>query len=342
MTNLDSTLKSTLSTNIHLVKAMVFPVVLYGCESWTIKKAEHQRIYAFELWCWKRLLRVPWTARISNQSILKELSPGCSLVGLLLKLKLQYFGHLKRKADSFEKTLMLGKTEGRGEGDDRGWDSWMASPTRWTWVWVDSGNWWWTGRPGMLWFMGSKRVGHDWATELNWTETTTVHPKWCRSWVSQLALKVSESKHFKLYRVHSISANSLGSNMFVYNPSAVSKSFLFHQLLQKPMTISHSLLTLYVENHWVMRILKTSQTCSEYLSPPLFSIHFLFRSSLYSQHGTRLKGIEELRLRLIQITATLAHFFEGQQKQTWEKMFSTFPQKVKMLNYQIKNLSLIN
>ena len=120
MTNLDSTLKSTLSTNIHLVKAMVFPVVLYGCESWTIKKAEHQRIYAFELWCWKRLLRVPWTARISNQSILKELSPGCSLVGLLLKLKLQYFGHLKRKADSFEKTLMLGKTEGRGEGDDRG------------------------------------------------------------------------------------------------------------------------------------------------------------------------------------------------------------------------------
>ena len=235
-----------------------------------------------------------------------------------------------------------GKDWGQRRGDDRGWDGWMASPTRWTWVWVDSGSWWWTGRPGMLWFMGSQRVGHGWATELNWTETTTVHPKWCRSWVGELALKVSKSKHFKLYRVHSISANSLGSNTFVYNPSAVSKSFLFHQLLQKPMTISHSLLTLYVENHWVMRILKNSQTCSEYLSPPLFSIHFLFRSSLYSQHGTRLKGIEELRPRLIQITDTLAHFFEGQQKQTWEKMFSTFTQKVKMLNYQIKNLSLIN
>ena len=116
MTNLDSMLKSrdiTLSRKVHLVKAMVFPMVMYGCESWTIKKAEHQRIDAFELWCWKKLLRVPWTARRSNQSILKEISPGCSLVGLILKLKLQYFGHLMQKADSFEKTLMLGKIEGR-------------------------------------------------------------------------------------------------------------------------------------------------------------------------------------------------------------------------------------
>ena len=116
MTNLDSVLKSrgiTLPTKIRLVKAMVFPVVRYGCESWAIKKAERRRIDAFELWCWRRLLRVPWTARRSNQSILNEVSPGCSLEGLMLKLKLQYFGHLMHRADSFEKTLMLGKIEGR-------------------------------------------------------------------------------------------------------------------------------------------------------------------------------------------------------------------------------------
>ena len=116
MTNLDSMLKSrdiTLPTKVHLVKPMVFPVVMYGCESWTVKKAECQRIDAFELWCWKRLLRVPWTARRSNQSILKEISPGCSLEELMLKLKLQYFGHLMRRADSYEKTLMLGKIEDR-------------------------------------------------------------------------------------------------------------------------------------------------------------------------------------------------------------------------------------
>ena len=116
MTNLDGILKSrgiTLSTKVHLVKAMVFLVVMYGCESWTIKKTEHRRIDAFEPWCWRRLLTVPWTVRRSNQSILKEISPGCSLEGLMLKLKLQYFGHLMRRVDSFEKTLMLGKIEGR-------------------------------------------------------------------------------------------------------------------------------------------------------------------------------------------------------------------------------------
>ena len=116
MTNLDSILKSrdiTLPTKFHLVKAMVFPVVMYGCESWTVKKAEHKRTDAFEVWCWRRLLRVPCTARRSNQSILKEISPGCSLEGLMLKLKLQYFGHLMQRANSFEKTLMLGKIEGR-------------------------------------------------------------------------------------------------------------------------------------------------------------------------------------------------------------------------------------
>ena len=116
MTNLDSILKSrdvTLPTKVHLVKAMVFPMVMYGCESWTIKKAEHRKINAFELWCWRRLLRVPWTAKRSNPSILKEISPGCSLEGLMLKLTLQYFGHLMRKVDSLEKTLMLGGIGGR-------------------------------------------------------------------------------------------------------------------------------------------------------------------------------------------------------------------------------------
>ena len=174
MTNLDSIFKSrdiTLPTKVCLVKAMVFLGVAYGCESWTVKKTEHRRIDAFELWCWRRLLRVPWTARRSNQSILKDTSPGCSLEGLMLKLKLQYFGHLMRRVNSLEKTLMLGGIGGRRRRDDRGWDGWMASPTRWTWVWVNSRSWWWTGRPGMLWFMGSQRVGHDWATELNWIDT---------------------------------------------------------------------------------------------------------------------------------------------------------------------------
>jgi len=159
-----------LSTKVRLVKAMVFSVVMYGCESWIIKKAECQKIDAFELWCWIRLLGVPWTTRRSNLSILKEISPRCSLEGLTLKLKLQYLGHLMQRADSFEKTLMLGRIGAGGEGDDRGWDGRMASLTQWTWVWVDSGSWWWTWRPGVLWFMGSQRVGHDWVTELNWTE----------------------------------------------------------------------------------------------------------------------------------------------------------------------------
>ena len=124
MTNLDSILKSrdiTLPTKVHLVKAMVFPVVKYGCESWTVKKAECRKIDAFELWCWRRLLRVPWTARRANQSILKEISPGCSLEGLMLKLKLQYFGHLMRRADSLKKTLMLGRIGGRREKEMAGW-----------------------------------------------------------------------------------------------------------------------------------------------------------------------------------------------------------------------------
>ena len=129
--------------------------------------------FFFNLKWWKELellyvLRVAWTARRSSQSILKEVSPDYSLEGLILKLKLQYFGHLIWRTDSLEKTLMLGKIEGGGEGDDRGWDGWMASLTQWTWVWVRCGSWWWTERPGVLQSMGSQRVGHDWATERNW------------------------------------------------------------------------------------------------------------------------------------------------------------------------------
>ena len=150
---------------------MVYPVVMYGCESWTIKKAECWRINAFELWCWRRVLQVSWAARRSNQSILKEINPEYSLevLMLMLKLKLQNFGHLMRKASSLEKTLMLGKTECRRRRGNRGWGGWMASPTQWTWVWVNSIHWWWTARPVVLQSMGLQRVRHDWATGLNWT-----------------------------------------------------------------------------------------------------------------------------------------------------------------------------
>ena len=171
MTNLDSILKSrdiALPTKVCLVKVMVFPVVMYGCESWTVKKAERQKIDAFEMWCWRRLLRVPWTTRRSNQSILKEISPGCSLDGLMLKLKLQYFGHLIEELTHWKRPWCLEGSVAGGEGDDRGRDGWMASPAGWAWVWINSRSWWWTGRPGMLRSMGSQRVGHSWVTELNW------------------------------------------------------------------------------------------------------------------------------------------------------------------------------
>ena len=160
-----------MSTKVRLVQAMVFPVVMYGCESWTIKKAQCQRIDAFELWCWRRLLRVPGTAKRSKKSILKEISPEYSSERLMLRLKLQYFGHLMGRTDSLEKTPMLERLKAGGEGDDRGWDGWMVSLTGWTWVWANSRSWWWTGRPDVLQSMGLQRVGHYWVTELNYRGT---------------------------------------------------------------------------------------------------------------------------------------------------------------------------
>ena len=174
MTNLDSILKSrdiTLPTKVHLVKAMVFPMVMYGCESWTVKKAERQKIDAFELWCWRRLLRVPWTARRSNQSVHPKGDQSWVFIGRTdaeaetpntLTTSCEELTHWKRP-------WCWERLKAGGEGDDRGWDGWMASPTGWTWVWVNSGSWWWTGRPGVLWFMGSQK---SW-TQLNWTDWCT-------------------------------------------------------------------------------------------------------------------------------------------------------------------------
>ena len=174
MTILDSILKSrdiTLPTKVRLVTAVVFPVVMYGYESWTVKKAEHWRIDAFEMWCWRRLSRVPWTARRSNQSILKKISPGCLLEGLMLKLKFQYLATSSEELTHWERPWCWEGLGAGGEGDDRGWDGWMAPPTQWTWVWVNSRSWWWTGRSGVLQVMGSQSRTRlsDW-TELDWTD----------------------------------------------------------------------------------------------------------------------------------------------------------------------------
>ena len=165
MTNLDSILKSrdiTLPTQVHQVKAMVFPVVKYGCESWTIKKAECWRIDVFELWCCRRLLRVPWTAGGSNWSILKEISPEYSLKDWCWSCSSNTLATWCEELTHWKRPWCWERLKAGGEGDDRGWDEWMA----WTLVWVSSGNWWWTGKPGVIQSMGSQRVGHDWVTEL--------------------------------------------------------------------------------------------------------------------------------------------------------------------------------
>ena len=162
MTNLDSMLKSRdiiLPTKVHIVKAVVFPVVIYECESWTIKKTEHWRIYAFELWSWRRLLSIPWTARRSNQSILKENNPEYSLESLMLKL--QHFGHLCKELTHWKRPWCWGKLKTLGKGDSRGWNGLMASSIQWTWVWTNSRSYWRTVKPGILQKMRLQRVGHD-------------------------------------------------------------------------------------------------------------------------------------------------------------------------------------
>ena len=175
MTNLDSILKSrdiTLSTKVRLVKAIVFPVVMHGCESWTVKKAECQRIDAFELLCWRRLLRVPWTARRSNQFILKEISPECSLEGLMLKLNSNTLAPWCEELTHLKSPWCWERLRAGGEGDDGGWDGWMASPTQWTLVSVNSGSWWWTERPGVCSSWGHKEL--DTTEQLNWTELNSL------------------------------------------------------------------------------------------------------------------------------------------------------------------------
>ena len=220
MTNLHGILKNrdiTLPKKVCVVKAMDFQMVMYGCESWTIKKAEHQRIDAFELWCWRRLLRVPWIARRSNKSIIKEINPGCSLETLMLKRKVHSFGHLMQRADSLEKTLMLVRLRAGGEEDDRRRDGWMASPTQWTWVWVDSGSCWWTGRPGVLWSMGLQRVGHDWVTELNWTNILN---KILTNWIYQCINRATHHNqvvYIPRMKNNSISTNKLMRHMTLTN-----------------------------------------------------------------------------------------------------------------------------
>ena len=184
--------------------------VSFGCLNRFIYRlhlfAFEQIIDAFELWCWRRLLRVPWTAMRSNLLILKEINVEYSLEGLMLKLKLQYFGHLMWRTDSFEKTLMLGKIVDGGEGDDRGWDGWMASLTRWLWVWTSPRSWWWTGKPGMLQSMGSQKVRHDWVTQL--TDSLSILTK-CKCVLFRFKQEINQTCYFPL---------SWGQSLKIWSP----------------------------------------------------------------------------------------------------------------------------
>ena len=178
MTNLHSIAKTrdiTLPTKVYLVKAMVFPVVMYGCESWTLKKAEHWRIDAFELWCWRRLLRVPLTARRSNQSILRRSILNIHWKDWCWSWNSNTLATLCKEATHWKRPWCWERLMARGEGDDREWDGWMSSLTRWTGVWVSSGSWWWIGKPGVLQSMELQRIGHDWVTELNWIDLIKVN-----------------------------------------------------------------------------------------------------------------------------------------------------------------------
>ena len=248
MTNLDSILKSrdiTLPTKVHLVKAMIFPVVMYRCESSTIKKAERWRIDAFELWCWRRLLRVPWTARRSNQSILKEISPEYSLEGLMLKLKLQYFGHRWEALTHWKRPWCWVRLKARGEGDNRGWDGWMASPTWWTWVWVGSWSWWWTGKPGVLQSMGLQGVIHDWATEVVYLkneETASCPP------VSPLPFFYSTNRSFAEYDVHSCPDKDYISQFQLSSESSPTPQF--KSINSSVLRFLHSPTLTSIHDHW--------------------------------------------------------------------------------------------
>ena len=198
---------------------------MYGCESWTIEKAECQRMDAFELWCWRRLLRVPWTARRSNQSILKEISPGCSLKGMMLKLKLQYFGHLMWRIAHWKRPWCWERLKGRGEGADRGWSGWMTSLMQWTWVWASSGSWWWTGKPSVLQSMWSHEF--DTAERLNWIEILQTQQ-------STLGI-VRESQNFYLCLISKLTSFSINKSMLaIYIFSVwgvlISKRWLFCKL----------------------------------------------------------------------------------------------------------------
>ena len=169
ITNLDSILKSkdiTLPTKLHVIKTMVFPVVMNGCESWTIKKAEHWRIDVFELWCWRRLLRVPWTTRRSKQSILNEINPGVHWKNWCWSWNSKTVATWCKELTRQKRPWCWERLKAEADGDDRGWDGWMASPILWRWVWASSGRWWWMGKPGMLQSVGLQRVGHNWATEV--------------------------------------------------------------------------------------------------------------------------------------------------------------------------------
>ena len=221
MENLDSILKNrdnTLLTKVHIVKAMVFSVVMYRYKSCTIKKAESRRTDALQLWCWRRLLKVPWTARGSNQSVLKEIRLEYSLEGLMLKLKLQYFGHLMWRAGSLEKTLMLGKTEGKWRKGSWRWDSYIASPTQWIWIWSNSVRCWGKEKPGMLQSMGLYKDGHDLVTEQQ----------------QQISVNISlKKKH--LYILRNSFHNGLACSLFLIKNKATVKSRFSKAVVSLPV-----------------------------------------------------------------------------------------------------------